>query len=290
MKNQPVTGKTTICGVIGDPIEHTLSPAMHNAAFKALALDWIYVPFRVVKADLSRALYGVRSLNIKGMNITIPHKIAITAMLDELDSPAMNIGAVNTIVNDRGKLKGFNTDASGFIRAFTEQGIALENKNAVVLGAGGASRAVCFALAGEKAGVTILNRTPGTAEELAADISNISIKPLKAAELNAANLENALPEADILVNTTSTGMNPNADNTLVTAEMINPKMIVYDIVYSPARTRLLMEAGKAGARTISGIEMLLWQGVQSFEIWTGLKAPVEIMRHKLIETMKSNED
>jgi shikimate dehydrogenase len=290
MKSQPVTGKTAICGIIGDPIEHTLSPAMHNAAFKALSLDYIYIPFSVAKSDLSKAIYGIRALNIKGLNVTIPHKIAVTAILDELDPLSTNIGAVNTIVNDRGKLKGYNTDASGFIRTFIEQGIGLENKNAVVLGAGGASRAVCFALAEKKAAITILNRTLKKAEETAADISNISTKQVKAAELNAGNLKDALREADILVNTTPVGMSPNDDNTPVTAELISPNLIVYDIVYSPARTRLLVEAEKAGARTISGVEMLLWQGVQSFEIWTGLKAPVEIMRNKLIETLKINED
>lgn len=286
MENQSVTGKTTICGVIGDPIEHTLSPAMHNAAFQALFLDWIYLPFRVSRADLSKALYGIRALNIRGVSVTIPHKVAVTAILDELDPLAMNIGAVNTILNSGGKLKGFNTDAPGFIRAFTERNIELENKNVVVLGAGGAARAVCFALAENKAAVTILNRTVEKAEELAADISDTGVKQVGAAGLNAVNLESALKDADILVNTTSSGMSPDTDSTLVTADMIKPGMTVYDIVYNPSRTRLLAEAETAGARTISGMEMLLWQGVQSFEIWTGLKAPVEIMRRKLTDILK----
>jgi shikimate dehydrogenase len=286
MENQPVTGKTTICGVIGDPIEHTLSPAMHNAAFQALSLDWIYLPFRVAKADLSKALYGIRGLNIRGVSVTIPHKVIVTAVLDELDPLAMDIGAVNTILNSGGKLKGFNTDAPGFIRAFTERNIELENRNVVVLGAGGAARAVCFALAENKASVTVLNRTVEKAEALASDISEAGIKQVRIAGLNSDNLKSALKDADILVNTTSTGMNPDINSTLVSADMIKPGMIVYDIVYNPLRTRLLAEAESARARTISGIEMLLWQGVQSFEIWTGMKAPVEIMRRKLTETLK----
>ena len=230
------------------------------------------MPFRVAKADLSKALYGIRGLNIRGVSVTIPHKVIVTAVLDELDPLAMDIGAVNTILNSGGKLKGFN--------------IELENRNVVVLGAGGAARAVCFALAENKAAVTVLNRTVEKAEALAADISEAGIKQVRIAGLNSDNLKSALKDADILVNTTSTGMNPDINSTLVSADMIKPGMIVYDIVYNPLRTRLLAEAESARARTISGIEMLLWQGVQSFEIWTGMKAPVEIMRRKLTETLK----
>jgi shikimate dehydrogenase len=290
MEDLPVNGKTIICGIIGDPIEHTLSPVMHNAAFQALSLNYIYIPFKVTKAELSRAIYGIKALNIRGLNVTIPHKVAVTAILDELDFMAADIGAVNTILNENGKLKGYNTDASGFMRALTEQGIDPEHKNAVVLGAGGASRAVCFALAEKNAGITILNRTPEKAEEIAEDISNTGIIQVKVAELNQANLEKVLKEADILVNTTSIGMTPNIDAASVSARLIRPEMIVYDIVYNPVHTRLLQEAEKAGARIIPGMEMLLWQGVQSFEIWTGLKAPVEIMHRKLTEILKSDED
>lgn len=289
MLNQSVSGKTVICGVIGDPVEHTLSPVIQNAAFKALELDYIYVPFRVHKSDLSKAIYGIRALNIKGVNVTIPHKIAVTAMLDELDPMAMKIGAVNTIVNNNGTLKGYNTDAPGFIRPLLERVSKLQGKQVVVLGAGGAARAICFALAEQKSGITILNRTVSRAKELADEISTSREAVVTGAELNRKNLEESLQKADILVNTTSIGMHPDTGNTPVSPDLIARELIVYDIVYNPVKTGLIMAAEKAGAITITGLEMLLGQGALSFELWTGQKAPAQLMREKLIEALKAHE-
>ena len=158
MKNKSISGKTKVCGVIGDPIEHTMSPVMHNAAFNKLGLDYLYIPFRVRKEELAQAVAGVRALNITGLNVTLPHKVAIIPMLDRLDPLAEKIGAVNTIVNHDGVLRGYNTDAEGFLQALLEHEVEPRGKNVVVLGAGGASRAISYTLAERDAHLTILNR------------------------------------------------------------------------------------------------------------------------------------
>ena len=192
MASSIISGKTRICGVIGDPIEHTVSPAMHNAAFRKLGLDYIYIPFRVRKEELGKAVAGMRALNIRGLNVTIPHKVAIMPMLDGLDPLAEKIGAVNTIVNNDGDLRGYNTDAAGFLQALLERGVEPGGKNVVVLGAGGASRAISYILAERDAHLTILNRQLELdwAEELARRISRDLEKEVRVLELGDDNLDN----------------------------------------------------------------------------------------------------
>jgi shikimate dehydrogenase len=288
---QGISGKTRCCGLIGDPVKHTMSPAMHNAAFRSLGLDCVYIPFRVRIDDLDRAINGMRALNIKGLNVTIPHKVAVIPLLDELDGLAEKIGAVNTIVNNDGVLRGYNTDATGFLQALLEGGVEPEGKNVVILGAGGAARAISFILAEQDANLTIINRLLELdwAVELASRISRISKTEVKALELNRENLATALRQADILVNATSVGMSPNVDETPVTADLIKPGLVVFDIVYNPIKTRLIMEAGEAGAKPIGGLEMLLWQGALAFEMWTGHKAPVDLMRAEAIKGLQGHE-
>ena len=210
-----VSGKTRVCGLIGDPVEHTMSPVMHNAAFRELGIDYLYVPFRVKKEELGRAIEGMRALHIKGLNVTIPHKVAVLQFLDKLDPLAEKIGAVNTIVNEDGVLTGYNTDATGFLQALLERGIKPEEKNVVILGAGGASRAISFILADKGANLVILNRLLELdwAQELAGRLSQIFTKEVPALELNRENLEVALGKADILVNATSVGMSPGTSET-----------------------------------------------------------------------------
>jgi shikimate dehydrogenase len=290
MVNWIISGKTRLCGVIGAPVEHTMSPIMYNAAFKKLGLDYIYVPFRVTKEDLGKAIEGMRALNLKGLNVTIPHKVTIIQFLDELDPLAGKIGAVNTIVNNGGTLIGYNTDATGFLQALLERGIEPKGKNVVILGAGGASRAISFVLAERGANLVILNRTPDRAKECAGRISQIFQREVQALQLGGDNLIKVLEKADILVNTTSVGMSPNNGETLVTSNLIKPSLIVFDIVYNPIRTRLQMEAERSHAQIISGIEMLLWQGALAFEKWTGLKAPVELMRKEVVKALKKHEN
>jgi shikimate dehydrogenase len=278
-----ISGKTQICGIIGDPVEHTLSPAMQNAAFQSAGLNCIYIPFRVIKEDLCAAIHGMRALNLRGLNVTIPHKVAVLPFLDRIDPLAEKIGAVNTIVNDSGVLTGYNTDASGFLRALSEEGIDPADKNVVVLGSGGAARAIVFSLAEKVANLTILNRHPAPAAEIAVKIFNCCQKPVQAVELTDANLESVLEKADILVNTTSVGMSPDSGMSPLPSNLIKPGMVVFDIIYNPLKTRLMLESEKRGARVISGIEMLIWQGAAAFELWTSEKAPVEVMRRVVLK-------
>ena len=281
-----ISGKTRVCGVIGDPVEHTISPSMHNAAFSALGLDFVYLPFRVAKRTSPGAVQGMRALNIRGLNVTIPYKVKAMTLLDEIEPSAHSIGAINVIVNDGGTLKGCNTDAEGFLRTLKEQGVAVRGKTAVILGAGGAARAVSWALAEAGAALIILNRTPGKAMELAGDIARAAGHPAEALQLNANNLAIALERGHIIINTTSVGMSPETGETLLKSDMIKPRHIVVDIVYNPVKTRLLKEAEKAGAGTINGLDMLVWQGALAFEKWTGREAPVEIMRSEALRALK----
>ena len=283
-----ISGKTRVCGVIGDPIEHTMSPVMHNAAFKELGLDYLYVPLRVKREELGKAVESMRALNIRGLNVTLPHKVAIIPFLDELDPLSRKIGAVNTIVNDDGVLTGYNTDATGFLQALLERGVEPKEKKVVILGAGGASRAISFILAERDAHLVILNRLLefDWAEELAHLISQVFAKEVKALELNEKNLEMVLEGADILINATSVGMSPDVDKTPVPARLLKPGLIVVDIVYNPIQTRLLKEAETTGAQTIGGLDMFVWQGAIAFEKWTGQKAPLDLMRREVIKALE----
>jgi len=249
---------------------------MHNAAFGALGLDYAYLPFRVRREKLGEAVAGMRALNLRGLNVTIPHKVAVMPLLDEIDPLAGKIGAVNTIVNDEGWLRGYNTDAEGFLRVLLEAGISPEGKKVVVLGAGGASRAITFILLEKGARLTIINR------QLRFDWAP---PPVKLMELNEASLATALGEADILVNATSVGMSPHDAFSPVPAGMLRAGLVVYDIVYNPLHTRLLKEAEAAGARVIAGLDMLVGQGALAFEKWTGQAAPAALMKRAALEAL-----
>jgi len=285
-----ISGRTKICGIIGNPIEHTMSPVMHNAAFKNKGVDYVYLAFRVKKEELGKAIEGMRALNIRGLNVTIPHKVAVIQSLDELDPLADKIGAINTIVNNDGVLKGYNTDATGFLRALRERGIEPKGKSVVILGAGGASRAISFILAERGSSLVILNRTWDKAKICTDRISETFQREATALKLDRENLAAALSKADILVNATSVGMSPNIDETPVTSDLLRPNLVVYDIVNNPIKTRLQREAEAAGATVISGLDMLVWQGALAFEKWTGLKAPIGVMREKVIKVLQRHED
>ncbi len=291
MKNKTISGKTQVCGVIGDPIEHTMSPVIHNAAFSELGLDYVYVAFQVKSEELSWAIEGMRALNIRGLNVTIPHKVNIIPLLDSLDPLAEKIGAVNTVVNREGVLKGYNTDASGFLQALQDKGVIPNGKNVVILGAGGAARAISFILADKKANLLILNRLEEMdwAEELASNISSVFGKEVRVLELTEANLCTVLDKAELLVNATSVGMSPSTDLTPVPAGLLQSSLVVFDIVYNPISTKLTTQASQAGCETIMGLDMLVWQGALAFEMWTGKKAPVDLMKREAIKVLKSHE-
>ena len=286
-----ISGKTMICGIIGDPIEHTMSPIMHNAAFTTLGLDYVYVPFRVQSMELRKAIEGIRGLNLRGVNVTIPHKVAVMKLLDKIDPLAEKIGAVNTIVNDGGILTGYNTDATGFLQTLHDRNLEVADKNVALLGAGGAARALGNILAQKRARLTILNRKQGLtrAEELAHRLSLSYKADVKAVELTDGNLKKAINGADLLVNATSLGMSPENDQTPVTADLLRANLMVFDIIYNPLPTRLLREAKAAGAKTIDGLEMLVRQGAAAFEIWTAKKPPVDVMRQSVLSLLQKNE-
>ena len=284
-----ITGKTRICGIIGDPVEHSMSPVMHNAAFEALGLDYVYLPFHVQGEELKEAINGIRALNIVGLNVTIPHKMAVIPFLDKLDPLAERMGAVNTIASENGELTGYNTDAPGFLQALRAQGIEPDGKSIVILGAGGAAKGISFILAGAGASLVILNRTLSRAEELTSQIARYYHRKITAMTLNEANLKRAFGRADVLVNTTSVGMVPDVDRTPVPGNLLDSHLAVSDIVYNPLETRLLREAKAAGARTINGLDMLVWQGALAFEKWTGQKAPFEIMKQVALKALRDEK-
>ena len=278
-----IKGSTNIVGLIGHPVEHSFSPPMHNAAFDALGMDYAYVAFDVNPAELQKAIEGARSLNIRGFNVTIPHKIDVMKYLDEIDDVARLIGAVNTI--DFKNLKGYNTDGIGAVRAI-EEVISIKNKNVVIAGAGGASRAISFYIAKYGAdSLTILNRNVDKAQSLARDVSNSGlIGDVKSDSINEINAY--LADADILVDTTPLGMHPHInDQPIATAENMHDELAVFDAVYNPNETVLLKQAIEAGAKPVYGIKMLLYQGAESFKIWTGADAPVDIMEKALKDTL-----
>ncbi|AXV38583.1 MAG: shikimate dehydrogenase [Methanobacteriaceae archaeon] len=275
-----ITGKTNVVGLIGDPIEHSLSPLMHNAAFLELGLDYVYVPYRVSKEDLETSIKGAQSLNIKGLNVTIPHKTAIIKFLDELDRSSQLIGAVNTVKFEDNIIKGYNTDGIGLVRAL-EEVTSIKNKRVVITGAGGAARAAAFQILLEGAGsMVIANRTVNNAITLRDDILNNFKGDVEAVDLG--QLKTELKDVDILIDTTPLGMYPNIDeNPVITAEYMHSNLTVFDMVYNPLKTSLLIEADKAGAKSVSGIKMLIYQGIESFQIWTGIKPSVMSFQNSL---------
>ncbi|MEM4243916.1 MAG: shikimate dehydrogenase [Candidatus Bathyarchaeia archaeon] len=280
-----ISGKTRVCGVIGDPIAHTLSPTIQNAAFSHLKLDFVFLAFRVKSADLESAMRGMRGLGIHGLNVTMPHKGAVIKHLDQLDSTVQFLGSANTILNKDGKLLGFNTDGVGALKALQENGVKLYDKKVLLLGAGGAAKAIAFAFAEEIGELVILNRAAEKAAELAAALNRVFGKKIVGGALSPHAVQQNLQDADILVNATSVGMHPNVNQSLVQPQWLRPDLAVMDIVYNPVETKLAKDAKVAGAKVISGVEMLIHQGAASFEIWTGCPAPVEVMRQAALSQL-----
>jgi shikimate dehydrogenase len=268
-----INGQTKLVGLIGYPVEHSLSPAMHNSAFAALSLNWCYVPLPVPPERLGEAVAGLRALGLAGVNVTVPHKEAVMSYLDEVTPAAQAIGAVNTIVVRKG-LIGHNTDWQGFLTALSEGGFDPQGKRAVVLGAGGAARAVVHALARAGAQVTVLNRTLARAQALIQDFSPL----FPALPLTLQTLEEQTAGAHLLVNATPVGMWPQVDQSIWPEDLPFPgHLTVFDLVYNPRQTKLLRQAEAVGAKVIGGLGMLVHQGAAAFELWTGEKAPVEVM-------------
>jgi shikimate dehydrogenase len=274
-----IDGTTGVVALLGHPVAHSKSPEMMNRAFQAAGLPYLYAAFDVAPEALGDAVRGLRALGVRGWNVTIPHKVAIMEWLDEVDETAQAIGAVNTVVNDNGRLVGYNTDGAGYLRSLREEtGLDVTAQHVLIIGAGGAARAVGHALA--TAGVrhiTVANRTTEKAEELAAHLGQWTATDV----VGLADINRVLEETTLLVQSTSVGMYPHVDEIPIAPSGLHDRLIVSDLIYRPKWTRLLQEAKKRGARVHSGLGMLLYQAVLAFEHWTGRPAPVENMREVL---------
>jgi len=281
-----ITAQTQLCAVIGNPVSHSLSPVMHNAAYRAAGLDYVYVAFRVV--DVAGCLAGMRALEgFRGMSVTIPHKEAVMPYLDEISPLARQIGCVNTITRDGGRLLGSNTDGIGTLRAFQLAGLPYEGKRVLFLGTGGAVRAVAFAFAAEAAPerITLLGRTPANVARLADDLRAQTQAAIADGSL-ATELPAVLAEHDIIINGTPLGMHPAAvEATPVPAALLEARHVVFDMVYRPQKTRLLREAEAAGCAILPGLEMLVCQGELQFQNWTGQAPPAGVMRAALLQAL-----
>ena len=278
-----LTGHTRVVGVIGDPIEHSRSPQMHNAAFAKAGLDYVYVPFHVRSDELAQAMAGFKALNVVGINVTLPHKQAVIPYLTSISREAELIGAVNTLTFLEDGIHGDNTDAPGVIRALEENGdLSIPvGEDVVVLGAGGAARAVvvAFALAGV-ASITIANRTTEKAIALAAEMQRKTNVPMRGMGLTDTRVRAAVRQSTLLVNTATASMDLTQP-LLISIDWLQPNAIVYDIVYTPPVTPLMAAAAERGCQTLGGIGMLIHQGAIAFEKWTGVAPCTETMQQAL---------
>ena len=280
-------------GVIGSPIGHSISPAFQQAALDHAGINAAYLAYDVAAEDVGEFVRGLRAPGVMGINITAPHKGAVIPFLDEIDDWATAAGAVNTIVNRQGRLTGHNTDGSGFLRALQdESGFSPKGRRALVLGAGGAARAVVLALSRDKvSSLTIANRTVSKAQGMAELAQENGVAAAAAIPLERDNLTQAAQEAELIVNCTSMGMTRGSDEggTPLTRDQIPPSALVNDLVYNPRVTPLLREAEAAGAQTLGGIHMLVYQGATAFEMWTGKPAPVAVMLEAALAAMASRD-
>ncbi len=275
-----VTGTTRLMGVIGNPIEHSISPQLHNTINTLLNVDAVYVPFKVEKDDLENAVKGIKALNLVGVNVTVPYKKEIIKFLDDKTKEALLMGAVNTVKNIDGRLYGYNTDAEGFSRSFKEEaGTGFKGKKVVIIGAGGAARAIAVKIAIEGAEkISIVNRTVSKAQDIAEIISNNYGTEVICYGPKDAGFKEDFHKGDIIINTTSAGMFPNVDESPVGKGFVfSENQIVYDVIYNPSKTKFLKKAEKSGCKVINGLGMLFYQGISAYEIWTGIKINNEVL-------------
>jgi shikimate dehydrogenase len=269
-----INAKTKICMVIGDPVEHSLSPQMHNTGYEALHIDnqYVYVACHVDVNQIENFIKGIRAMRILGVSCTLPHKLAVMPYLDEIDDVAKKIGAVNTIVNKNGKLLGSNTDWIGILEPLNTV-TNLTDKKVALLGAGGAARSAAYAVTNQQAKLMIFNRTKDKAEKLAEEFKG---------DTYALDDYERIKSADIIINTTSVGLHPHEDATPLPKEYIANRHIVFDAVYGAKDTRLIQDAKEQGAITLTGKDMLLYGGAAQFKLFTGHDAPKDAMRKALI--------
>ena len=281
-----ITGKTLITGVIGHPIEHSFSPPMHNNAYKLMNMDYKYVPFHVEVENLKHVITSAKTLNIKGLNVTIPHKTTIIPYLDEIDETAEKIGAVNTINFKDGIAKGYNTDGIGAIVSI-EKYTSLKDKNIMIIGAGGASKAITFTLLNKNiTQLIVANRSKDNAQKLITNLKNqTNFENIDF--INIKKTDNVIDDVDIIINTTPIGMYPKDEVAPpIKTDKISSKHTVMDIIYNPLETQLLKQSKKQGATTIPGTHMLINQGIKAFEIFTGKTPSYESFEKPLLKHLQ----
>ena len=282
-----ITGHTKLTGLLGSPVSHSISPLMHNEAFRMLSLDYVYLCFDVTEADLPEAVRGLKTCGIRGFNLTMPCKNRVVELLDELSPSARLIGAVNTVVDENGRLIGHNTDGVGYMRSVKDAGHNIIGKTMTLMGAGGAATAICAQAALD--GVSLIhvfarrtsrfwNRTQTLADTIN---STLPCRVLLHENEDLHALKNAVSESAILVNATSVGMAPDTEASIITdTSLFRPELIVSDVIYNPRKTRLLQEAEKAGCPVFNGMYMLLYQGAEAFRLFTGQEMPTEAIKEK----------
>jgi shikimate dehydrogenase len=270
----------SVCALLGLPARHSLGPAIHNAAFEHMGLPYVYVAHDVVPDDLPAAMAGARALGYRGLSITMPHKVAALALVDEVDPVARAIGCINTVVWQGGRLIGYNSDGQGALGALKRAGITTEGRRVLLLGSGGAARAIAMtiALRGRPAQIAILGVLAPELAALGRDISVQADLPVSTAPADEPSLAAALAHSDVLVHCTPVGMTPDVDSSLVPARLLRADLAVLDAVYNPRRTRLLKDAAAAGCVVVEGMEMFLGQAMVQFELWTQKSAPGDVMR------------
>lgn len=274
--------QTQLCGLLGNPVAHSLSPAIHNAAFQHLGLNFVYLAFPV--ENIEDALKGIKALgNLRGFSVTLPHKVAVMSYLDDVELTARHIGSVNTILKEKGKLTGYNTDASGALEALRQAEVSLNEKNVLILGSGGAARAIAFAIAldGAVGDLTILGIDEKERASLVKDLQDKTSVKVRQGSISDHTLSESLARTHVLVHCTPVGMHPKTSESCIPRHLMNPAMTVMDIVYNPLETRLLREAKETGCKVIRGVEMFVNQAVGQFERWTGYPAPIKVMRSVL---------
>lgn len=282
-----------ICVLLGNPVAHSLSPIMHNKAFKELGLDMTYYSCQVSQEYLEDAVKGIKALGIIGANVTIPYKEKVIPFLDRITPMAESIGAVNTILSHHGQLIGHNTDGMGFVYSLKEEGFQAKGKTIAILGAGGAAKGIAVALAAEEpAEINIIVRTTDKGQELKNILQKVFSKEISVIPLqNMAAIDSCLQNSHLLVNTTPVGMHPHVEQEpLITLNKQHSHLVVADLIYNPLKTKLLTMAKQLGCKTISGLGMFIHQGALAFELWTQQKAPIETMRKAVMENLDRNDD
>ncbi|NLJ58945.1 MAG: shikimate dehydrogenase [Tissierellia bacterium] len=284
--NSRIKGRTRLIGLLGDPVKHSLSPLMHNIAFKALDLDYVYMAFQVKEGFIKEGIEAMKTLNGAGFNLTMPHKQSVIGYLDEVSEEAALIGSVNTVKNVDGKLLGYNTDGKGFVKSLEEKEIEYKGKKTIILGAGGAARAIATQLAYDGAGeIVIFNRTFSSAVEIIDNINkNLPSCKGKALQLNEEELIREIKDASILINCTSVGMEPNSKSIISSNKAFHKDLFVADIIYQPTKTKLLKIAEEEGCNYMNGLMMLIWQGAIAFNIWTGEHMPIDLIRKEIFKS------